>query len=475
MIKIIKRIPAWLCLLVLSVTSIPAFAQDTLSVMTYNVLNFSENDSDRSPYFHTVIENTTPDILVIQEIMSQQAFQVFGSQVLGSDYEAGDFIDGDDSDNGIFYKPDLLRFISNRAIATDLRDISEFSLIYRSTGDTIRIYSVHLKASSGGGNESQRLQEVQTLRSVTDQLPPGSLFMVCGDFNIYGSWEPAYEELTYDNGNTDGHFIDPINISGTWNNAAYAAWHTQSTRTRQFGGGASGGLDDRFDMLLYSQGIADGQHMAYIPNSTVAFGNDGQHYNDSINRPPNATVSQTVADALHYASDHLPVMARFEMYTSTVTFGINLKPGWNAVSSYIQPQEKLFQNIFHPFGDDFELLMGEDGIFYPDGGIQTISNWDYKNGYLIKVDKELQLELIGLRPADYMLEIHTGWNLIPVLTDQYVLTEEVFAAHLNDVIVIREATGTHLFWPEKGINTLPYLSPGSAYYLKSRSDFEVGF
>lgn len=467
--------PAWLCLLVLYVISIPAFPQDTLSVMTYNVLNFSENDLDRAPYFHTIIESAQPDMLVVQEILSQQALQVFGNQLLGSDYQAGDFIDGDDSDNGIFYKSELFQFISNVAIPTDLRDISEFSLIYRSTGDTIRIYSVHLKASSGGSNESQRLQEIETLRSVTDQLPPGSLFMVCGDFNIYGSWEPAYEELIYDNGNTDGHFIDPVHISGTWNNATYAAWHTQSTRTRQFGGGAAGGLDDRFDMLLYSQGIADRQHMAYIPNSTIAFGNDGQHYNDSINRPPNAVVSQTVADALHYASDHLPVMAKFEMIPSSVSFGVNLKPGWNAVSSYIQPQDKSMQNIFHPFGEDFRLLIGEDGIFYPDGGIQTISDWDYKKGYLIKVDKDLQLELVGRRPADQTLEIHAGWNLIPVLTDQYVLTEEVFAAHLGDVIIIREATGPHLFWPEKGINTLPYLSPGAAYYLKSRSDFEVGF
>ncbi len=44
----------------------------------------------------------------------------------------------------------------------------------------------------------------------------------------------------------------------------------------------------------------------YIP-----YGNDGLHYNDSINQPPNNAVGQEIANALHYSSDHLPVIASF--------------------------------------------------------------------------------------------------------------------------------------------------------------------
>ena len=47
-----------------------------------------------------------------------------------------------------------------------------------------------------------------------------------------------------------GYFIDPLNFTGTvWNNSSNAQYHTQSTRTRAFGDGATGGLDDRFDMI----------------------------------------------------------------------------------------------------------------------------------------------------------------------------------------------------------------------------------
>src|SRR5690606_6406171 len=86
---------------------------------------------------------------------------------------------------------------------------------------------------------------------------------------------------------------------------------TQSTRTRQFGGGASGGLDDRFDMILMSQTVMEEGGVFFLPGSYFAFGNDGNHYNDSINKMPNTAVTQQIANALHYASDHLPVIAAF--------------------------------------------------------------------------------------------------------------------------------------------------------------------
>ncbi|MFZ2322131.1 MAG: endonuclease/exonuclease/phosphatase family protein [Ignavibacteriaceae bacterium] len=281
--------------------------------MSYNALNYPGSTADiRNPYFTTVISNADPDILVMQEMTSGPGMLAFLNNVLipiDSNYQAGLFIDGPDTDNSIFFKSDLFTFISNTPISTDLRDINQFTLVYNLTGDTLRIYSVHLKASSGSTNEQQRLAEVTILRNVTDALPPYSNYLVCGDFNIYGSTEPAYQMLldnTY-----SGYFLDLYNLPGTWNQSQYAQYHTQSPRTRQFGGGATGGMDDRFDMILLSQAIFETGGISYIPNSYTAYGNDGQHYNDSLNRPPNNAVGQTIADAIHYSSDHIPVFASF--------------------------------------------------------------------------------------------------------------------------------------------------------------------
>ena len=80
------------------------FSQDTIKIMTYNLLNFTEGSNNRTDYFKTVIEYVNPDILVVQEMVSQQASDLFYSGVLNDGYSSGTFIDGFDSDNAVFLK-----------------------------------------------------------------------------------------------------------------------------------------------------------------------------------------------------------------------------------------------------------------------------------------------------------------------------------------------------------------------------------
>jgi len=313
-----------------------------IKIASYNLLNYPGTDTTtRNPYFRTVISTLNPDILVVQEITSQGGVNGFVTNVMNSNgnyYSAGAFINGPDTDNGIFFKTSLYSFISNTPIKTALRDINEFKLVCLSNQDTLRIYSVHLKASTGSSNELSRSAEVDSLRKVTNALPFNSYFIVCGDFNIYRSGEPAYQKLIEISNSNDGNFNDPLNMTGTWNNILYAHYHTQSSRVRAFGGGATGGLDDRFDMILYSNAIKNPSGLTYVLNSLTSFGNDGNHYNDSINKPPNNAVPQFVANAIHYASDHIPVYSMFSyLTTGTIT------------TTNIPSEFMLYQNYPNPF------------------------------------------------------------------------------------------------------------------------------
>lgn len=288
-----------------------AWSQSTHTIMSYNLLNYPFTDTtSRNPHFRTIFENIQPDILVVQEIVSQASVDSFLSKIMNkaaSGYAAGTFINGPDLDRAIYYRSNVFTFISNTPISTALRDINEFKLVHNSSGDTLRIFGVHLKANIE--DSLQRAAEIDSLRKRTNSLPLNSYFIVLGDFNIYGSNESAYLKLK--NQSLPGYFIDPFNLTGIWNNGAYSHYHTQSTRTRAFGDGATGGLDDRFDMILMSQSVMNSGGISFIPGSYYAYGNDGAHFNDSINRPPNNAVGQQIADALHYASDHLPVIASF--------------------------------------------------------------------------------------------------------------------------------------------------------------------
>ncbi len=140
--------------------------------------------------------------------------------------------------------------------------------------------------------------------------------MFGGDFNFYGSSvssEPAHNWVL--NGGTFPLF-DPINMTGEWHaNSFYANIHTQSTRTTSFDGGATGGLDDRFDFIFVSNDLQTGANKAkYVENSYAAIGNDGAHYNTSLVNPAsNGSVPDDVANALHEMSDHLPVYLEIQV------------------------------------------------------------------------------------------------------------------------------------------------------------------
>lgn len=310
--------------ILLAVVPAPAFTQgsDTIRVMAYNLLAYPDptsNPSDtalRNPFYRTVIQAAMPDIVVVCEMNSLSGYNGFLQHVMnanGSQYSAANYVISNDTERGLYFKSSSFQFISNIAIKTALRDINQFVLRHIESGDTLRIFAVHLKASSGSTNEQTRLAEVDSLRKVTNQLHAGSNFIVCGDFNLYGSFEPAYQRLLQVQAGNSGHVHDALSLSGTWNNPSYAIHHTQSPRVRSFGGGATGGMDDRFDLILYSTALQQAGGMKAIPSSLKAFGNDGLHYNDSINRLPNNAVSAAVANAIHNASDHLPVIMDFEV------------------------------------------------------------------------------------------------------------------------------------------------------------------
>lgn len=317
------------------------FTQELVKIVTYNVLNYPDNSYTRNTYFEKIFDELDADIVVVQEIESQSGVNEFQSKVLGAKFQSGTFVNGPDDDKALFYRDSLFTFISNTPISTELRDINEFKVVHNFTLDTLRIYAVHLKASDGSSERDQRLREITNLRNVTDQLPENTYYMVLGDFNVYYSNEPAIQKLI--DQSTTGYFLDPINQLGNWhNNSGYAFLHTQSTRANNIGdGGASGGLDDRFDQILVSQSIMNNGGIDYVESSYYAFGNDGNHFNSSINSGTNTSVSNEIADALYYGSDHLPVVATFDFGIST-----GIKEGNNIATDFTLKQN--YPNPFNP-------------------------------------------------------------------------------------------------------------------------------
>lgn len=338
----------------LSVLLISSLYAETIKIATYNILNFPQAmGMQRIDDFRMVINHINPDILVVQEMQSQAGVNLFRDSVMNyqdDQYNAVPFHDGSSTDNALFFCSQKIEFVSANYLSTPNRDIAEYRLTIIESQSQFYIYSVHFKASSGANNELIRFQEATILRNHLDSLAQGTNFLVLGDFNIYTSAESAFHKLTDNLANNNGRLFDPLNAPGDWHeNSDFAYLHTQSTRFEQLpDSGAGSGLDDRFDMILCSQSFLDSSGLFLLSNSYIMFGNDGNHFDKSVNYGYNQSVPEDVADALYYASDHLPV---FVNTTDDIVQNIPKE----VVKIWPNPMETEAQIQF-PWHDDFEKV-----------------------------------------------------------------------------------------------------------------------
>jgi hypothetical protein len=354
-----------------------------------------------------------PDVLIVQEMQSQSGVTNFLNNVMNY-YQAGlystvTFNDGPDTDNSIFYKSSKINFISANYLSNGVltRRIAEYIIKPKWSHETLRIYSLHLKASAS--DTARRRQESEYLRDYLNQLQPNTNFLLAGDYNIYGSTEAAYQTLIANTSDNDGRVKDPLTMNGTWNQSAYAPYHTQAPQSY------NGGMDDRFDMLLPSYSVYNNY---MIVSSYKAFGNDGQHYNASINRLPNYAVPDSVANGLYYAADHIPVVCNFTFpdTVASVYLSMNVGTGWNIVSLPLSPDNSAKTAIFPDAASNAYYYNNPNGYFY-DVLLRS------KVGYWLKFDSVYTISVRGKLRGTDTLNVTSGWNLIGASDHDVAVTQ----------------------------------------------------
>jgi len=315
--------------------------------MSYNSLRFPEASGEgRKIYFKKIFSYVKPDILLMQEVGSEAGADTLLAILnsIQNKYERAIFMDDGSMNSIMFYNSNIIQLLSQDQINAIPRKINEYKISV--LGNDLYCYSCHLRASTGEDNEQERLQAVTALRNHISQLEEGTEFIVVGDMNFYSNNEPAYQKFIEDEENNIGKCMDLCPLIGDWhNNEDFASVHTQSPRVEFFDGGIGGGLDDKFDFIFTSYNLNNNQNVEYIEDSFVTFGNDGNHFNLSINDGENSAVPQDIADALYYASDHLPVYADF--YVNQEFLGLispNGGENWHTDQNYDILWESSFQD-----------------------------------------------------------------------------------------------------------------------------------
>jgi endonuclease/exonuclease/phosphatase family metal-dependent hydrolase len=330
-----KRFILFVGLLTFTIT-LPA--QDTLTVMQYNLLYYGINTSFctsennnlqiKDAALRLILDEVKPDIFTVNELSSTITVH---QHLLDTDLNfegttkykkaAQRPVAYSSICSMLFYNSLKLRLKKQSVTQSVVRDINMYELYYISDdlaqGDTAFVICIvaHLKAGDTDEDEGTRNTMVNNTMAYLENGYQSENLMFMGDFNYYTAFEPGFQSMT--NYSLPAlRFYDPVNRIGSWNNSSsFSDVHTQSTHTSSDGCASSGGMDDRFDFVLISDEIRDGTaHIKYIPGSYHAFGQDGNRFNGYINGSPvNSNVSQQVADALYNMSDHLPVVVKLRV------------------------------------------------------------------------------------------------------------------------------------------------------------------
>nr|NQU91689.1 hypothetical protein [Bacteroidota bacterium] len=150
-----------------------------------------------------------------------------------------------------------------------------------------------------------------------------------------------------------------------------------------------------------------------------------------------------------------------------------LSPGWSGISSWVDPVDAGIEDMFAPVVNDLIILLNLNGMYWPSQSANTLGNWSNTSGYAVKMTNAGTLNLVGANFAESMLETTAGWNLIPVLSKCPV--DVVALMEGSSLVIMKEAVGFNMYWPQFGINTIGEMQPGSSYFALMDTPGEVIF
>lgn len=333
---------------------------DTLTVMQYNLMRYGAPSlgincspptyTIRANYMKTIIGFVLPDVLAVEEM--QQGTSAYAQYLLANAlnqngrtyYKRASYNteSGDDITDILYYNGDVLTLTSQFTIGCSPRSVHGYTLLYSNPAnntDTVSLTFLvaHFKAGTTNPASANAPDAVargtcanNVMKYMKQNMSTTGNYFLMGDFNLYMSSEPAWQNITNTTLPSAIRFFDPINQVGTWtNNATYAAYHTQSTRLNAPANDcfSTGGMDDRFDFILTTNNVLPAGNatnkVKYIPTSYKAVGNDGQRFNgdvyDAANPNANGSVSGEVAQALYNMSDHIPVRLKLQIKLQNAT------------------------------------------------------------------------------------------------------------------------------------------------------------
>lgn len=167
------------------------------------------------------------------------------------------------------------------------------------------------------------------------------------------------------------------------------------------------------------------------------------------------------------------ISALTDIYAGVV-YELEIHAGWSAISSPVEPWHKSLEAMFGDAIGQIEIMSNHDGVFYPEGNVNTIVDWQ-NAGYFIKMNEAATIQVKGYPIGQTSIPVSQGWNLIPVTVNCEVDLHDLVQTFSGKIGMVKEVAGLRCYIPESEIYTLEILLPGKAYLLMAAEPFTLQF
>ena len=167
-----------------------------------------------------------------------------------------------------------------------------------------------------------------------------------------------------------------------------------------------------------------------------------------------------------YQINGITTLASLSAVIPPVVQTLNLSSGWNMVSSFVIPAVPLIENMFAPIASNINIMKNNSGQFWIPGVVNSITNWDYKEGYQINMKINTSIDISGTKviPWNSPISLAAGWNFIAYLRDNPKdITLALASIPQSYISVVKNNAGQ--FWVPGVVNTIGNMLPGHGYQI----------
>ena len=147
---------------------------------------------------------------------------------------------------------------------------------------------------------------------------------------------------------------------------------------------------------------------------------------------------------------------------------LTLNQGWSIFSTYIDPTIPSIDSVFVSIASDVIMIKSGVGtVYWPIFGVNMIGNMVIGEGYQIKMDSMLTLDVTGVAvvPELTPISVVAGWSIIGYLRQSDADISLMLASISADLEMAKSGAGT-VYWPSFSVNMIGNEIVGEGYQLK---------